>query len=81
MSLALVITVKPQPLVLVAMAMLAFGPATGSSCFPETRQTELIHNPFPQLKRVAILPFFNQSREPTVIDRYGHHATTSGRHE
>lgn len=25
-----------------------------------------IHNPFPQLHRVAVLPFFNQSNEPTV---------------
>jgi hypothetical protein len=66
MSLALVIAVKLQPLVLVAIAMLAFGPATGCSFFPETLQTELIHNPFPQLNRVAILPFFNQSSEPTV---------------
>ena len=33
---------------------------------PETRFRESLHNPFPQLKRVAILPFFNQSSEPTV---------------
>ncbi len=33
---------------------------------PETRHRDVIHNPFPQLKRVAILPFFNQSSEPTV---------------
>ena len=26
----------------------------------------MLHNPFPQLKRVAILPFFNQSSEPTL---------------
>jgi hypothetical protein len=25
-----------------------------------------VHNPFPQLKRVAVLPFFNQSGEPTL---------------
>lgn len=25
-----------------------------------------MHNPFPQLKRVAVLPFFNQSGEPTL---------------
>ncbi len=66
MSLALVIAVKHSPFVLVAIAMLAFGPMTGCSLVPETRQQELIHNPFPQLKRVAILPFFNQSSEPTV---------------
>ena len=29
-------------------------------------ERERVHNPFPQLKRVAVLPFFNQSSEPTV---------------
>ncbi|KAA1260028.1 hypothetical protein LF1_25660 [Rubripirellula obstinata] len=38
----------------------------GCSLFPETRNRDVIHNPFPQLKRVAVLPFFNQSEEPTV---------------
>jgi len=38
----------------------------GCALFPETRQRDEIHNPFPQLKRVAVLPFFNQSSEPTV---------------
>ena len=66
MSLALVIAVKHSSFVLVAIATLAFGPTTGCSLVPETRQQALIHNPFPQLKRVAILPFFNQSSEPTV---------------
>ncbi|MFK8110948.1 MAG: hypothetical protein AB8B91_02035 [Rubripirellula sp.] len=40
--------------------------ATGCALVPETRHRERIHNPFPQLKRVAVLPFFNQSSEPTV---------------
>ncbi|TWU47310.1 hypothetical protein Poly51_51100 [Rubripirellula tenax] len=38
----------------------------GCSLFPETRQRDSVHNPFPQLKRIAILPFYNQSNEPTV---------------
>lgn len=38
----------------------------GCAFFPETRHRESLHNPFPQLKRVAVLPFFNQSSEPTV---------------
>lgn len=38
----------------------------GCSLFPETRNRDVIHNPFPQLKRVAVLPFYNQSEEPTV---------------
>ena len=28
-----------------------------------------LHNPFPQLSRVAVAPFFNQSNEPTVDGR------------
>ncbi len=39
---------------------------TGCSLIPETRHREELHNPFPQMKRVAILPFFNQSNEPTL---------------
>ena len=39
---------------------------TGCSLFPEARQRDRVHNPFPQLQRVAVLPFFNQSSEPTV---------------
>ena len=34
--------------------------------FPEVRHRPSLHNPFPQLKQVAILPFYNQSNEPTV---------------
>lgn len=29
----------------------------------------MVHNPFPQLSRVAVVPFFNQSDEPTVDGR------------
>lgn len=50
--------------VLLALVVLQF--AGGCSLFPETRQRQTLHNPFPQLKRVAVLPFFNQSNEPTV---------------
>jgi len=38
----------------------------GCSFFPEVRHRPSLHNPFPQMKQVAILPFFNQSNEPTV---------------
>ncbi|TWU26823.1 hypothetical protein Pla52o_06780 [Novipirellula galeiformis] len=38
----------------------------GCSLVPDTRQRESLHNPFPQMKRVAVLPFFNQSNEPTL---------------
>ena len=38
----------------------------GCSAFPAVRHREKVHNPFPQLKQVAILPFYNQSNVPTV---------------
>lgn len=40
--------------------------ASGCAAFPEVLHQPELHNPFPQLHRVAILPFFNQSAEPTV---------------
>lgn len=49
---------------LIAIATSVF--CGGCSLFPETRYRESVHNPFPQLKRVAVLPFYNQSTEPTV---------------
>ena len=36
------------------------------SLFPVTRQREQIHNPFLQVQRVAVPPFYNQSQNPTV---------------
>lgn len=36
---------------------------------PEVSQQPLLHNPFPQLSKVAVAPFFNQSDEPTVDGR------------
>ena len=40
--------------------------ASGCAAFPEILHQPELHNPFPQLHRVAILPFFNQSAEATV---------------
>ncbi|WP_390620584.1 hypothetical protein [Neorhodopirellula pilleata] len=40
--------------------------ASGCSLVPETRTRDVMHNPFPQLKRVAVLPFFNQSEQPNL---------------
>jgi len=36
---------------------------------PETTHQPVICNPFPQLSRVAVAPFFNQSDEPTLDGR------------
>ena len=55
---------KHSPLFLIGFCLLIL--STGCSLIPETRAVDEIHNPFPQLKRVAVLPFFNQSGEPTL---------------
>lgn len=39
---------------------------SGCSAFPDVVHQPQFHNPFPQLSRVAVLPFYNQSAEPTV---------------
>lgn len=39
---------------------------TGCQIFPDKLHQPTYHNPFPQLHKVAILPFYNQSSEPTV---------------
>ena len=41
----------------------------GCGLFPRTIQEPQIHNPFPQLTKVAVAPFFNLSSEPTVDGR------------
>ncbi|MBC8352646.1 MAG: hypothetical protein H8E66_11690 [Planctomycetes bacterium] len=38
----------------------------GCSAFPDVVHQPQFHNPFPQLSRVAVLPFYNQSNDPTV---------------
>lgn len=40
--------------------------ASGCAVVPVVKHQPQYHNPFPQLHRVAILPFFNLSSEPTV---------------
>lgn len=39
---------------------------TGCSAIPDIVHQPQYHNPFPQLSRIAVLPFFNQSADPTV---------------
>src|SRR5262245_15215586 len=52
-------------LTLLAAALLC---AVSSGCLalPDRILEPQFHNPFPQIYRVAVLPFFNQSAEPTV---------------
>jgi hypothetical protein len=39
---------------------------TGCSLFPDIRHKPQFINPYPQIRKVAILPFSNQSEEPTL---------------
>lgn len=57
---------SPQRIPLYACALLLGLCAAGCSLFPTVRHGQRLHNPFPQLKRVAVLPFYNQSDEPTL---------------
>ena len=41
----------------------------GCGILPQAVQQPQIHNPFPQLTKVAVAPFFNLSAEPTVDGR------------
>ena len=42
---------------------------SGCQFLPDVAHKPTLHNPFPQLTRVAIAPFFNASNEPTVDGR------------
>ncbi len=50
------------------VCLLGFWLLAGSGCalVPDVVHQPTIHNPFPQLSKVAIVPFFNMSLEPTV---------------
>lgn len=43
-----------------------FATSTGCTMLPERMDKPQLYNPFPQLHKVAIVPFFNQSDVPTV---------------
>ncbi len=42
---------------------------TGCQLIPQVAHQPVVHNPFPQLSKIAIAPFFNLSTEPTVDGR------------
>ncbi len=54
----------PAPIGFAAALLLAS--LCGCGLVPSITHRPSIHNPFPQLKRIAVLPFYNQSNEPTV---------------
>lgn len=45
---------------------LAIAMSVGCAAIPSVTEKPTFHNPFPQISRVAVLPFYNQSREATV---------------
>src|SRR5438876_1358705 len=51
---------------LLPAAMLLCIATSGCALCPDRIVEPQFHNPFPQIYRVAVLPFFNQSAEPTV---------------
>ncbi len=54
-----------QRLILVSL-LSAFCGLSGCNFIPDVRHKPQYHNPFPQIRTVAILPFRNQSESPTL---------------
>ncbi len=50
-------------------ACLLLASTAGCAILPEISHQPTVHNPFPQLSKVAVAPFFNLSTEPTVDGR------------
>lgn len=55
-----------QPLALSLVLAACAVTLAGCAFFPDVRRKPQIVNPFPQLHTIAVLPFFNQSEEPTL---------------
>lgn len=51
------------------LSLLACVLSAGCAVMPEIAHQPTFHNPFPQLSKVAIAPFFNLSHEPTLDGR------------
>ncbi len=52
----------------ILVLMLVCG-ASGCSLLPQRLHQPTVHNPFPQLSKVAVAPFFNLTAEPTLDGR------------
>ena len=54
------------------LSLLAVGTSLCGGCtlIPETVRRPAVHNPFPQLSRVAVVEFFNGTSDDTVIDGF-----------
>lgn len=55
-----------KPAATFAISALCVLVLSGCAAIPDRHVLPVYHNPFPQLHRIAILPFFNQSNEPTL---------------
>ena len=51
------------------LAILLLLASTGCQLIPEIAHQPVVHNPFPQLAKVAVAPFFNLHAEPSVDGR------------
>jgi hypothetical protein len=51
------------------LALLLVSLATGCTIFPELAHQPTLHNPYPQISKVAVAPFFNLSTESTLDGR------------
>jgi hypothetical protein len=60
---------RGQLLISLCLAGIVSGLCGCSLIVPTAAHQPVIRNPFPQLSRVAVAPFFNQSDEPTVDGR------------
>ena len=49
-----------------AFGILLIACLTGCNFIPDIKHKPQFHNPFPQISKVAVLPFRNQSQEPTL---------------
>jgi hypothetical protein len=53
----------------VAYLVLLLPALCGCTVLPEIAHQPTLHNPFPQMSKVAVVPFFNLSEEPTLDGR------------
>lgn len=49
-----------------AILLFLLAPLIGCNAFPDIRHKPKYHNPFPQIQTVAVLPFRNQSQDPSL---------------
>ncbi len=64
------VTSRGPRFLMILLAAAVFAAQTGCHLvLPEVSVQPIVHNPFPQLSRVAVAPFFNHSDEPTVDGR------------